>query len=238
LRILGALSVLLKGAPLKLAGHPRLQERPSGELRSSLGCLGEGWPLEIAVGAPLPSSISLEKSSQFATGFLIAAAGALHRGLISSYELNLEGEIRSAAYLDLTLALVEETGIVVRREAKKVLLTLSEKKSRLKFEIERDASSLAFLEVIARRWRLSSFFSASRQGDARFPDFLRELEEGKEISLKDHPDLAPPLWAAAALLRLKLEVVDCPQLRWKESDRALLLAKAAQDLGAPSSFSE
>lgn len=233
LRILGAFSVLMKGAPLRLAGTPQLQGRPSEELRVSLGANGQEWPLEIPVGGPLPTKISLERSSQFATGFLIAAAGALYRGQIQEYELQLEGEMRSVPYIELTLALLREAGIRSERQGRVIRLVLAEKKPRLVFRIDRDASSLAFLEVFAKRWRLAGFFEASRQGDSAFPEYLRQLEKGEALSLKDHPDLAPPLWAAAALLRLKLVVKDCPQLHLKESDRAHLLTEAARALGAP-----
>jgi 3-phosphoshikimate 1-carboxyvinyltransferase len=238
LRILGALSVLMKGAPLRLSGAPQLQSRPSEELRAGLGAAAEGWPLEIPAGGPLPSRISVERSSQFATGFLLAAAGALYRGKIEEYELHLDGEMRSMPYIDLTLALLREAGIDCAQEGRVLRLKLSEKKSRLVFRVDRDASSLAFLEVFAKRWSLASFFAHSRQGYSAFPDYLRRLEKGEALSLKDHPDLAPPLWAAAALLRLKLEVKDCPQLHWKESDRAHLLAEAAKALGAPAEEKE
>lgn len=232
LRIMGALSVLMKGSPLRLAGTPQLQGRPSEELRDSLGASGKEWPLEIPAGRALPTKVSLERSSQFATGFLIAAAGAIYREQMEKYELQLEGEMRSVPYVDLTLALLREAGLSAVREGRLIRLSLAEKKSRFVFRIDRDASSLAFLEVFARRWRLAGFFQESRQGDSAFPEFLRQLEKGEAISLKDHPDLAPPLWAAAVLLRLRLVVTDCPQLHLKESDRARLLTEAALALGA------
>jgi 3-phosphoshikimate 1-carboxyvinyltransferase len=233
LRIMGALSTLMKGAPLRLSGTPQLQGRPSEELRESFGAAGAEWPLEIPVGRALPSRVSLERSSQFATGFLIAAAGAIYRGRLEEYELQLEGEMRSVPYVELTLALLREAGLRCERQGRVIRLSLAERKARLHFRIDRDASSLAFLEVFAKRWQLGSFFEESRQGDSAFPEYLSQLEKGEAVSLKDHPDLAPPLWAAAALLRLKLVVKDCPQLHLKESDRARLLTEAARALGVP-----
>lgn len=235
LRILGALSTVMEGErPLRLSGAPRLQERPADDLYAALGVNESlSWPLKLPTGRPLPERISLERSSQFATGFLLAAAGAIYRGRRTDYTLELEGELRSATYLDLTLALLREAGFHATRDGRRVHLALAEKKSRLSFVIERDASSLSFLEAYGRRWRLETFYANSRQGDAAFPAFLDQLEKGEALSLKDHPDLAPPLWAAAALLRQRLEVIEAPHLRWKESDRAGLLAEAARSLGAP-----
>jgi 3-phosphoshikimate 1-carboxyvinyltransferase len=232
LRMLGALSALVQGT-LRLGGAARLGERPQEELVQALG-LTAGWPLEIPGGKPLPASISLERSSQFATGFLIAGAAEIRRGRRSQYRLRLEGEARSMPYLRLTLLMLEKAGIRSRFENSEVLLEEGEKKARLSFIIGKDTSSLAFLEVYAHRWRLRSFFGeASLQGDSEFPRLLAEALEHGKVSLRDHPDLAAPLWAAAALHRKRLEVRDCPQLHLKESDRAELLAKAALALGAP-----
>ena len=73
----------------------------------------------------------------------------------------------------------------------------------------------------------------SRQGDSEFPILLDQLLSGESsISLRNHPDLAPPLWAAAALFQKRLEVRESPQLHLKESNRARLLVEAAIALGA------
>ncbi len=232
LRIMGALSTVMKGEVLRISGTPRLEERPSEELRSSLGVTKAGWPMEIPVGAALPKKISVARSSQFATAFLLAAAGALYRGMLSEYTLELEGEMRSEPYLRLTLALMKDAGIGSEFTGRNLRIFLEEKKKKFVFAIEKDASSLSFLEVYGDRWRLSSFFQKSRQGDGDFPYFLSQLKNNEPISLGNHPDLAPPLWSAAVLLRKKLEIVDCPQLHWKESDRAHALVEAAKLLGA------
>lgn len=232
LRILGALSVLMTGT-LRLGGAARLGERPQHELIDALGAASGKWPLEIPGGGSLPGSVSLERSSQFATGFLIAGAAEIRLGRRESYELHLEGEARSLSYLRLTLQMLRDAGIASTLTERSVKLTLAEKKPRLSFRVEKDASSLAFLEVYARRWQLVSFFAGeSRQGDAEFPKLLDRFLAGESrVSLKSHPDLAPPLWSAAALFRRRIEVVDCPQLHLKESDRARLLVEAALAIG-------
>ncbi len=232
LRVLGALATLVKGT-LRITGSDRLRERPQEELLAALGQGRVEWPLAIPGGAPLPNAISLARSSQFATGFLIAGAAQVRLGLRDSYELRLEGEVRSLSYLRLTLVMLEEAGIAYELSDSQVVLRLREKKPKLSFLIEKDASSLAFLEVYARRWGLASFFEGmSRQGDAIFPSLLEEvLEDRPKVSLRHYPDLAPPLWAAAALFQKMLVVEDCPQLHFKESNRAQLLVDAANALG-------
>jgi 3-phosphoshikimate 1-carboxyvinyltransferase len=238
MRILGALSVLMEGGPLRLTGAKRLLERPQEDLLTALGARAvmdgdTGGALEIPCGASLPGAISLERSSQFATAFLIAAAAELRKGKRERYELALGGEMRSLPYVRLTLLMLREAGIAYELGERSVTLFLAEKKPRLVFQIEKDASSLAFLEVYAKRWALTSFFEGmSRQGDSIFPELLAKLPTQTSVSLRHYPDLAPPLWAAAALFRLPLEVTDCPQLQWKESNRARLLVEAAQAMGA------
>lgn len=231
LRILGALSVLMQGT-LRITGAPRLLERPQEELLAALGGSASANPLEIACGSELPASISLERSSQFATGFLIAAAAEIRSGKRERYQLALGGEARSLSYIWLTLLMLKEAGIGCEVGEKSVTLFLEKKLPKLVFTIEKDASSLAFLEAYGKRWALGSFFEGmSRQGDSIFPELLQGLMANPLVSLRHHPDLAPPLWAAAALFRLPLEVTDCPQLHLKESNRARLLVQAAIDLG-------
>lgn len=232
LRILGALSTLMEGE-LRITGAARLLERPHDDLLAALGAISDGKLLTIPCGRALPAVISLERSSQFATGFLIAAAAELRRGLRERYELALEGEARSLPYVRLTLLLLKEAGIASELGDAKVTLSPGEKKQKLVFRVEKDASSLAFLEAYGRRWGLASFFGGmTRQGDSVFPELLEGLLKNPVVSLRHHPDLAPPLWAAAALFRVAIEVRDCPQLHLKESNRARLLVEAAEALGA------
>jgi 3-phosphoshikimate 1-carboxyvinyltransferase len=235
LRMLAALSPLFCGGPLVIDASPSLRARPMEEIYTGLGLEPSAeWPMKIPAGSALPESISLERSSQFASAFLIAGAAQVFRGTRERYCLTFTGERRSETYLQLTLAFLRETGLAVSESGNRVEIARGEPKSKLLFTIERDASALAFLEVYARRWKLKSFIPAdmSRQGDAAFPQLLTQALHAGEVSLPHHPDLAPALWAAAALFRRKLVIMDCPQLHLKESDRAKLLVQAALTLGA------
>jgi 3-phosphoshikimate 1-carboxyvinyltransferase len=175
----------------------------------------------------------MERSSQFASACLIAAAGALYRKKISAYELVLEGMQKSVSYLELTLAFLEKIGIRVERRENSLTLSLVERKNRFVFAIEKDASSLAFLEVVSTRLQSDSWFHAqSQQGDRILPALLKKVDERQPISLRHTPDLAPPLWAYAAITKGSLEIVESPHLRLKESDRTALLLQAAELMGA------
>jgi 3-phosphoshikimate 1-carboxyvinyltransferase len=234
LRILAALSPLFAGG-LQIDADPSLRARPMREIHEGLGLAASGdWPMRIPAGTALPERVSLERSSQFASGFLIAGAAEVFRGQRPAYRLELTGERRSETYLQLTIAFLRETGLEISASEGAVEIRPGKPASRFHFKIDPDASAVALLEAYARRWRLHSFFDAasSRQGDAEFPRLLGQALETGAASLRHHPDLAPALWVGAALFRRPLTVKDCPQLRLKESDRAKLLVQAAQALGA------
>ena len=234
LRMLAALSPLFSEG-LAIDAAPALRSRPMQEIYEGLGLPNsEDWPMRIPAGTKLPEKVSLERSSQFASGFLIAGAAEVFRGHRPEYRLELTGERRSETYLQLTLAFLRETGLVVTADERSVEIRPGKSSSRFHFTVDRDASAVALLEAYAQRWRLKSFFGAetSRQGDAEFPRLLNQVLAGGEVSLRHHPDLAPALWVGAALLRQPITVKDCPQLHLKESDRAKLLVQAALALGA------
>lgn len=232
-RLLGALSTQMQGT-LKMTGAKGLLSRPHEDLYATLQADLVGEVISIPCGREVPRKVSLERSSQFATGFLIAGAASVVRGELAEYELELEGSRRSESYLRMTMKHLERAGLSVEERESRIRVRAGDAQKKLHAKIPLDASSLAFLEVLAHRWGLASFFEAGDfggQGDAVFPELLKELETG-EFSLRHHPDLAPPLWAAAALGRKKIRVFDCPHLRLKESDRAALLVEAAIALGA------
>lgn len=236
-RILASLSSVMAGEKLVLEASDSLRMRPQEELRLAFQA-NDSWPLEIPTGRNIPAEVATNRSSQFATGFLIAGAARVFRGLMPEFRLQLGSDRISESYIEMTLSMIELTGLRVER-GDEIRIFPGEKKTKVRFEIEKDASSLAFLEVFAKRWGLATFFDGDlKQGDGAFPQILQGFLEGNEISLRHHPDLAPPLWSAAIMFRRKIVVKNCPQLRLKESDRAKLLVEAAEKLGAKAELLE
>jgi 3-phosphoshikimate 1-carboxyvinyltransferase len=106
-----------------LAGVPRMHERPIGDLVEALRCAGarieyagaEGFPpLSIAPhsDAGLASiTIRGDISSQFTSGLLIALGAA---GRAATIEI--EGDLTSKPYVELTLASMAQFGVRVGRE--------------------------------------------------------------------------------------------------------------------------
>lgn len=231
LRFLLALSTRVKGEQLLLDAAPSLRARPLADAFQALGWQPSGntWPLAVPCGLALPQTVNVGTSSQFASGFLIAGASSGKAGA-----LRWEGEMKSRPYLELTANFLQESGLPLYLTAQGAAWEAGETRAAWETEIGWDASNASYLEILARASGLPSIYTeGSRQGDAIFPAWLQELaaSDSASFSLRDHPDLAPSLWAAALLQGRGLEVHSAPHLRAKESDRALALVEAARALG-------
>lgn len=249
LRFLGALSTALpSGATLRLDGAPQLRARPVAPLFTALGIDWDGtWPLKIPTGLGLPRELSLDSTSQIASGFLLAAAVLAKDGADMGLGLRfrLTGALRSLSYVRMTGSFLENCGFQVTfapaaEDERAIAVTISatgeaRRESPLALQIERDESGLAFLATVIRYLGVPVARQAnSRQGDAVFASLLARLvdENVTAFSLADAPDLAPPLAAAALLFNRDLDVHSTPHLRAKESDRVGAIVLVARALGA------
>ncbi|MCO5143317.1 MAG: type I 3-dehydroquinate dehydratase [Oligoflexia bacterium] len=243
-RLLMALSTLMKGDELVVDVDESLRKRPFHMVFESLGIeIKNEWPVRIPIGLKLPLEVETTTTSQFASGILIAAAGKVYRKEIEQYRLDLLGEKNSWPYLQMTAEMIRGIGLSVIESDHQIEIIRNEdkKNKEVNFEIEKDASSLVFLQIILERLKIKtfSFSKNSIQGDQKFTVFLRQLIEGvSEFDLANYPDLAPGLWAASAIFRKSILIKNCKQLHWKESDRAKVLVEASRKLGASSENKE
>ena len=186
-----ALAVLAatQGGRFELRGVPRMHERPIGDLVDALrplGCtvedLGQpGYPpLRISgtAGGRLnthqPIQVRGDVSSQFLTALLLALP------LVSAHEdlvVQVQGELISKPYVDITLNLLARFGIAVQREGweRFTVPRGSAYRSPGSLHVEGDASSASYfiaLGAIAAHGgapvRVEGVGSDSIQGDIRF----------------------------------------------------------------------
>ena len=225
-RLFCALASVMGGDSLLIDIAPSLRSRP-------LEVPAASWPMRLKTGAAIPSIAPMDKTSQFASGILIMGAAKVFRGELPEYSLKIEGERVSQPYLDLTMKILRETGLQVVNRGNAILVSKAKSIQHWVFLVAKDASALSFLEVLAKFWDLTPFLrEANRQGDSIFPVLLDQwLRAGTVVNLRNYPDLAPCFWAAAVLFRKNLCIVDTPQLRWKESDRAKTLLDATLVIG-------
>jgi len=178
-------TLALSGGNYKLAGSPRMHERPIGDLVDALRELGadiecldnEGFPpLEIHP-ANLTGvdrvSVRGDVSSQFLTALLMALPL-----LNSEITVEVVGELISKPYIEITLAMMSRFGVEVRRDGWRSFTVESGNRylSPGVIYVEGDASSASYFlaagAIGGGPLRIEGVGNGSIQGDVRFADAL------------------------------------------------------------------
>jgi 3-phosphoshikimate 1-carboxyvinyltransferase len=223
-------ALALSNGQYRLAGVPRMYERPIGDLVDALRQLGadirylgnEGFPpLEIRpapirVGGRV--AVRGEASSQFLTALLMAmpltGAGAT---------VEVVGELISKPYIDITLNLMARFGVVVERDGWRAFRIPAGVRYRSPGTVfvEGDASAASYFlaagAIAGGPVRVEGVGRDSIQGDVRFAEALQAM--GAQVAMG-------PNWieaAAPADGRLKAIDLDCNHI----PDAAMTLAVAA-----------
>ena len=183
-----ALAVL--GGDFTLRGVPRMHERPIGDLVDALRQLGcqidylgaEGFP-PLHLGTPnlalsQPIRVRGDVSSQFLTALLMALPLVATQDIV----IEVQGELISRPYIEITLNLLARFGVRVAREGwqRFVIAAHSQLLSPGDLHVEADASSASYfiaLGAIApangRTLRIEGVGADSIQGDIRFVEAAR-----------------------------------------------------------------
>ncbi len=269
-----ALAVLAatQGGAFELSGVPRMHERPIGDLVDALRPLGctidelgrPGYPplrLRGQAGGRLhtgrPIRVRGDVSSQFLTALLLALP------LVSGeHELVIEvdGELISRPYVEITLNLLERFGIAAQREGwqRFVIPRGSRYASPGDIHVEGDASSASYfvaLGAIAARSgapvRIEGVGSDSIQGDIRFVDAAvqmgaavksgpgwLEVRRGRwplaaiTLDANHIPDAAMTLAVMALYADGPSRISGIASWRVKETDRIAAMAAELRKVGA------
>lgn len=266
-----ALLAAAQGGSFELSGVPRMHERPIGDLVEALRQLGcdigylgqDGYPpLRLGTGAATaldtstPIRVRGDVSSQFLTALLLALPLVTSTGPVA---IEVEGELISKPYIDITLKLLARFGVEVQREGWRrfTLPQGSRYQSPGEIHVEGDASSASYfiaLGAIAAAdapIRIEGVGSDSIQGDIRFleaavamgaratsgPGWL-EVRRGdfplKAILLDcNHiPDAAMTLAVMALYTQGTTRLENIASWRVKETDRIAAMARELRKLGA------
>jgi 3-phosphoshikimate 1-carboxyvinyltransferase len=264
-----ALLAARDGGRFELSGVPRMHERPIGDLTDALRQLGcriddlgtAGYP-PLAVHGPNPLALSQpirvrgDVSSQFLTALLLALPLVSDQGAIT---IDVEGELISKPYVEITLALLARFGITVQRDGwqRFVVPANSAYRSPGDVHVEGDASSASYfiaLGAIAatkKPVRIEGVGHDSIQGDIRFIDAARAM--GAEISTEANaveikrgawplkaitldcnhiPDAAMTLAVMALYADGPTTLANIASWRVKETDRLTAMATELRKLGA------
>ncbi|MDI7261772.1 MAG: 3-phosphoshikimate 1-carboxyvinyltransferase [Thermodesulfobacteriota bacterium] len=258
MRFLTALAVLKKGRTL-LDGSDRMRRRPISGLLEGLEALGgraysqkgDGFPPVVVESRVLKggkAKIMSEESSQFLSALLMIAPFASE-----NVYMEVEGNLASRPYVDITLDMMAAFGVEVQMEGyRSFSVRAGQHYHPRKYRIEGDASNASYFFSAAAvshgRVRVENFNPLSIQGDAGFLDILesmgcvvlrgegwaevygRELQ-GIEIDMNEMPDLVPTLAVTAAFTRGETIIRNIGHLRHKESDRIMTLAQGLDKMG-------
>lgn len=202
IRTLVAVLAFMQGR-YRLSGVPRMHERPIGDLVDALRPLGasiayqakDGFPpllIEPAQArADRPVRVRGDASSQFLTGILQSAPLlARERDLV----IEVEGELISKPYIDLSIALMRRFGVEITRSTtatgapRFTIAAGARYRAPGRFLVEGDASSASYFLALGALAggpvRVHGMGRASLQGDVRFAEVMAamgaEVEQGED----------------------------------------------------------
>ncbi|MCK6394495.1 bifunctional 3-phosphoshikimate 1-carboxyvinyltransferase/cytidylate kinase [Zoogloea sp.] len=253
-------------AEVRLSGVPRMHERPIGDLVDGLKQLGaqvawlgqEGYPplaLQPAELAAERVSVRGNVSSQFLTGLLQAAPLVARDKPLT---IDVEGELISRPYVEITLNLMERFGVVVQRDGWSRFVVPAGQRyvSPGRISVEGDASTASYFLAAGALGggpvRVVGAGRRSIQGDVKFADALAtmgaEITWGEDwiearapasgrlkafdLDLNHIPDAAMTLSVAALFADGPSTLRNIGSWRVKETDRIAAMAAELRKLGA------
>jgi len=251
------------GGAYRLSGAPRMHERPIGDLVEALRGLGaeieyagkEGFPpLAIRAGRIRGASASIrgDVSSQYLSALLMALPVRGERT-----QIEVEGELISKPYVDITLNLMRRFGVDVAREGwRRFTVPAGGYRSPGEIRVEGDASSASYFlaagAVGGGPVRVEGVGRSSIQGDVRFAEVLERMgarvaagedwieaagpAKGKlkpiDADLNPIPDAAMTAAVAALFADGPSTIRNIGSWRVKETDRIAAVARELRKLGA------
>ncbi len=244
----------------RLTGDARMQERPIEDLLTCLRQMhlkaesikGNGCPpIEIHGGKPQGGTVTLagDKSSQYLTSLLLSAPY-----FQNDTTINIDGELTSKSYVDITLDIMQTFGVSVLNEFYRTFTVPAGQRYRGQpYAVEGDASSASYFfaaaAVTGGEVSITNLNPNSVQGDIHFPDALEQMGcevkrtgekitvfgnplHGITIHMNDMPDVVQTLAVVALFAEGKTTMTGISNLRIKETDRIAALANELTRLGA------
>ena len=260
MRFLTALYSITPGTRT-LTGCNRMMQRPIGALVDALREAGatitylgnEGFPPIRIEGSKLHGgriAIRGDISSQFISAMLLIAP-YMTQGL----QLDIEGEITSRPYIDMTIGVMQHYGASVRCDGNTICVDALPYTPR-ELSIEKDWSAASYWYEIAAttatQFTMAHLAQHSLQGDKRMAHYYTLLgvttqydaestvightaveteQDVIRLNLRNEPDLAPAFIMACALNDRHFCIEGLDNLSIKECDRTAAIISEAAKLG-------
>jgi 3-phosphoshikimate 1-carboxyvinyltransferase len=254
-------ALALSGGEYRLSGARRMHERPIRDLVDALRALGaridylgeEGYPpLAIhpgKVSAGQTVKVRGDVSSQYLSALLMALP------LAGGGTIDVEGELISRPYVEITLNLMRRFGVEVQRRAwRRFVVPGTSYASPGRILVEGDASSASYFlaagAIAGGPVRVEGVGRSSIQGDVRFTEVLEAMgaqvsmgedwieARGKaplrafDLDLNHIPDAAMTAAAMALFADGPCTVRNIASWSVKETDRIAAMATELGKLGA------
>jgi 3-phosphoshikimate 1-carboxyvinyltransferase len=251
----------LRPDPTVIDGHVSMRKRPNKDLVDALRSLGA--TLESTDDGHLPTTVRGTRSlkgparvpgtisSQYLTSLLIVAP-LIEGGIV----IEVEGELTSKPYADLTLDEMEKFGVRVENQAYRRFEVAQQPYRAGLIDVEGDASAASYFAALATlhggHITLSNLGARTRQGDYGFialceklgasvqrtddhttiegPRRLQASFDG-EVDMSSMPDVAPTLMMLAPFLSKPTRITGLATLRVKECDRIAAPTRELRKLG-------
>jgi 3-phosphoshikimate 1-carboxyvinyltransferase len=257
----------LTGGAYRIHGVPRMHERPIGDLVDALNAAGASIRYEAQSGYPplligqgaidttKPIRVRGDVSSQFLTGILQSAPLLSKR---SPVVIEIDGELISKPYIEITRKMMAQFGVAVEREdwRRFTIPARSEYRAPGAFDVEGDASAASYFlaagAIGGGPVRIAGAGRSSIQGDVRFADALEAMgarvswgetwieaqapSSGRlhaiQIDLNHIPDAAMTLAICALFASGTTVLRNIGSWRVKETDRLAAMATELRKTGA------
>jgi 3-phosphoshikimate 1-carboxyvinyltransferase len=256
-------ALALAGGEYRLSGVPRMHERPIGDLVDALRQLGaridysgkEGFPPLVVHAGGIRAGgkvrVRGDVSSQFLSALLMAVpmTGA-------QTAIEVEGDLISKPYVEITLNLMRRFGVEVGRKGWSTFEVPAKRYSSPgEIRVEGDASSASYFlaagAIGGGPVRVEGVGRGSIQGDIRFAEVLERM--GASIAMRENwieasagrgglkpidadlnhiPDAAMTAAVAALFAQGPSTIRNIGSWRVKETDRIAAMARELRKLGA------
>ncbi len=244
-----------------LTGEPRMKERPIGHLVDALAQLNANIeylenkdypPVKITGNALTGQTVSIDGSisSQFLTAILMIAPL-----LTTDTQIEIEGELVSKPYIDITLDIMARFGVKVENNQYRSFTIIGNQSYQAveKYMVEGDASSASYFlaagAIKGGEITVHGVGKLSVQGDKHFADVLEKM--GAEVIWQDEsitvvgkaltavdmdmnhiPDAAMTIATTALFATGTTTIRNIYNWRVKETDRLSAMATELRKVGA------
>ncbi|MDA0833142.1 MAG: 3-phosphoshikimate 1-carboxyvinyltransferase [Planctomycetota bacterium] len=257
IRFLTALCALAHGR-FRLDGNGRMRERPIGDLTATLNQLGSDCRCErdndcppvVVVAQGLPggkATVRSDLSSQFLSAMLMVAPYAM-----KPVEIQIEGELVSEPYVEMTLGVMQQFGMPVHRADANRFRFEPGVYNPVDYQIEPDASAASYFFAVAAmtggQITVPGLSRVALQGDVKFVEALERMGcevhwdvdaitvtggmlHGIDIDMNEISDTAQTLAVVATSALGPTRIRNVAHMRHKETDRVSALVTELRRLG-------